>query len=169
VQYLLEGLNLRAGTRNRLYAFQSGEHRSAITLWEHRGVQAIPFDSSNGFSPLWDTLRAWAERARDSNAWFDALLSRAAPGPKHLAPHDRGQVAHMLSTAEGAMRLASAATPLSAQWLLVADTAQRYAKPVRTSTEGLPPFDPFESLSLDSDSPPEPPDPRKPVPRPENT
>jgi len=34
VQYLLEGLNLRAGTRNRLYAFQSGEQRSAVALWE---------------------------------------------------------------------------------------------------------------------------------------
>jgi hypothetical protein len=68
VQYLLEGLNLRAGTRNRIYAFQSGEQRSAIALWEHRGVQAIPFDSSDGFAPLWDTLRAWADRARDSRA-----------------------------------------------------------------------------------------------------
>ncbi|WP_162815860.1 SIR2 family protein [Microvirga aerophila] len=61
MQYLLEGLNLRSGTRNRLYALQDGEHRSAIALWEHRGVQAIPFDSNNGFSPLWDTLQAWAE------------------------------------------------------------------------------------------------------------
>jgi hypothetical protein len=68
VQYLLEGLNLRAGTRNRLYALQDGEQRSASALWEQRGVQAVPFDSSNDFSPLWDTLRGWAERARDSKA-----------------------------------------------------------------------------------------------------
>ena len=70
MQYLLEGLNLRAGTRNRLYAFQSGEQSTAIALWEHRGVKAIPFDNSDGFSPLWDTLGAWAERARGGRTWF---------------------------------------------------------------------------------------------------
>ena len=48
VQYLLEGLNLRAGTRNRLYALQHGDERSAVALWEHRGVQAIPFDDFGG-------------------------------------------------------------------------------------------------------------------------
>jgi hypothetical protein len=157
VQYLLEGLNLRAGTRNRLYAFQSGEHRSAIALWEHRGVEAIPFDSSNGFSPLWDTLRAWAERARDSRAWFKTVLSRATSGPKYLAPHERGQVAHILSTREGARRLASAPEPLGAEWLLVADPGQRYGKPSRAAPSDE--FDPFEGLCLDSDPPPEPADP----------
>jgi hypothetical protein len=161
VQYLLEGLNLRAGTRNRLYAFQGGEHRSAIALWEHRGVQAIPFDSSNGFSPLWDTLRAWAERARDIRAWFETTLSRASPGPKNLASHERGQVAHILSTRDGARRLASAPEPLGAEWLLVADPVQRYAKPGRAarSGENLPAFEPFEALGLDTDPPPEPTDP----------
>jgi hypothetical protein len=160
VQYLLEGLNLRAGTRNRLYAFQSGEHRSAIALWEHRGVQAIPFDSGTGFSPLWQTLGAWAERARNSRAWFEKVLSGATPGPQHLAPHERGQVAHILSTREGAGLVASAAEPLGAEWLLVADRAQRYANPERAAPrEDLPGFDPFEGLSLDSDPPPEPNDP----------
>ena len=88
MQYLLEGLNLRAGTRNRLYAFQSGEQSTAIALWEHRGVKAIPFDNSDGFSPLWDTLGAWAERARGGRTWFETVLTRAAPGPEHLAPHE---------------------------------------------------------------------------------
>jgi hypothetical protein len=163
VQYLLEGLNLRAGTRNRLYAFQNGEHRSAIALWENRGVQAIPFDDNKGFSLLWDTLRAWAERARDSKAWFDAALSRAALGPKHLAPHERGQVAHILSIGEGSRRLASAPDPLGAEWLLVADPTQRYATPMPADGEGHPPFDPFEALGLDTDPPPEPGDPQDPL------
>ncbi|HLZ07706.1 MAG TPA: SIR2 family protein, partial [Chloroflexota bacterium] len=44
VQYLLEALNLRAGSRNRLYAFQEGESGAAAALWEHKGVQAIAFD-----------------------------------------------------------------------------------------------------------------------------
>ncbi|WP_457091741.1 SIR2 family protein [Microvirga sp. P5_D2] len=158
MQYLLEGLNLSAGTRNRLYALQDGEQRSAIALWEHRGVQAIPFDSSNGFSPLWDTLRAWAERARDSRVWYETALSRAASGPKLLCPHERGQVAHILSTAEGARRLASAPEPLGAEWLLVADSLQRYATPRRVSSSGedIPRFDPFDALSLDIDPVPEP-------------
>jgi hypothetical protein len=160
MQYLLEGLNLRAGTRNRLYAFQSGEQDNAIALWEHRGVQAIPFDSSNGFAPLWDTLRAWAERARDSRAWFERVLTRAALGPPHLAPHERGQVAHTLSVGEGARRLASAPEPLGAEWLLVADPVQRYGTPRRhaRSEEGVSSFDPFEALGLDSDRLPDPPD-----------
>ena len=161
MQYLLEGLNLRAGTRNRLYALQSGERQPAIALWEHRGVKAIPFDNSNGFSPLWDTLRAWAERARDGRVWFDRALTRAMSGPKHLAPYERGQVAHILSIGEGARRLASTPELLRAEWLLVADPAQRYATPGRAASrdEGRPPFDPFEALGLDSDQPPAPADP----------
>jgi hypothetical protein len=162
VQYLLEGLNLRAGTRNRLYAFQSGAHGSAIAQWEHRGVQAISFDSGSGFSPLWDTLQAWAERARDRKAWIDAALSRAAPGPMHVAPHERGQIAHILSTREGARDVASAPQALGAEWLFVGDPAQRYATPIRaTQINGTaPPVDPFEGLCLDSDPSPEPFDPQ---------
>lgn len=153
MQYLLEGLNLRAGTRNRLYAFQSGEQSTAIALWEHRGVKAIPFDNSDGFSPLWDTLGAWAERARGGRTWLETVLTRAAPGPEHLAPHERGQVAHMLSIGEGVGRLAATPEPLGAEWLLVADPAQRYATPVRPPSGESPPFDPFDALGLDSDPP----------------
>ncbi|WP_262298988.1 SIR2 family protein [Microvirga sesbaniae] len=158
VQYLLEGLNLSAGTRNRLYAFQSGEQRSAIALWEHRGVQAIPFDASQGFAPLWDTLSAWADRARDPRQWHEAVLSRASAGPQHLTPHERGQVAHILSTREGARRLATTAHPLGAEWILVADPAQRYANPERKGSgeEDRPAFDPFDALGLDGDPAPEP-------------
>ena len=161
MQYLLEGLDLRAGTRNKLYAFQSGEQSSAAALWEHRGVQAISFDNANGFAPLWDTLRAWGERARNSRAWFETVLTRAVPGPNHLAPHERGQIAHIFSISEGARRFASAPEPLGAEWLLVADPAQRYATPRPSFKEGeeLPPFDPFDALGLDSDPLPEPTDP----------
>jgi hypothetical protein len=163
VQYLLEGLNLRAGTRNRLYAFQSGEKRNAIALWEHRGVKAIPVDSSGGFAPLWDTLRAWAERARDSRAWFGGVLTRATSGPHHLAPHERGQVVHTLFVGEGAKRLASAPTPLGAEWLLVGDPVQRYVKPQShaRSEDNVSLFDPFEVLGLDSDPLPDPLDPEQ--------
>lgn len=88
VQYLLEALNLHSGTRGRgrLFAFQGGDSGTAAALWEHRGVQAIGFDSSNGFAPLWDTLGAWAERARDIDGWYTRLLSAAATGPAKLDP-----------------------------------------------------------------------------------
>jgi hypothetical protein len=158
VQYLLEGLNLRAGTRNRLYALQDGEQHNAVALWEHRGVQAIPFDPRDRFQHLWDTLRAWADRARDERAWRQALLARAASGPQSLAPYQRGQVVHLLSTTEGARQVAAAKDPLGAEWLLVADPRQRYATPSRwvPCEKDGPPLDAFEFLGTDDDPIPEP-------------
>ena len=81
VQYLLEALNLRAGSKSRLFAFQEGESGAAAALWEHKGVQAIPFDGAKGFESLWNTLSAWADRARNVDGWYAGLLSRAAAGP----------------------------------------------------------------------------------------
>lgn len=159
VQYLLEALNLQAGSSKRLYAFQEGDGGAASALWEHRGVQAIPFDGSDDFSQLWDTLRAWAERARDIDGWHKRLLEKAARGPAELDPHVRGQIAHIASTREGARRIASATEPLDARWLLVLDPDQRYASPGLAYEEGGVRFDPFGSLSLDDDIVPEPIDP----------
>jgi SIR2-like domain len=125
VQYLLEALNLRAGSKRGLFAFQAGESSAAAALWEHRGAQAIAFDDSSGYARLWDTLTAWAIRARDINGWYADLLARAAAGPVKLDPHVRGQVAHAASTDEGARRIAAATEPLDASWLLVFDPNQR--------------------------------------------
>jgi hypothetical protein len=154
VQYLLEALNLRPGDRARLFAFQEGSSGEAAALWEHRGVQAIAFDSSNGFTPLWDTLSAWAERARDVDGWYERLLASAAAGPAELSPHLRGQIAHILSTREGAHRVARSDTLLDGIWLLALDPRQRYARPV--DVDASEPFDPFEALGLDTDISPEP-------------
>ncbi|MCJ2070580.1 SIR2 family protein [Methylobacterium sp. J-030] len=161
VQYLLEGLNLKAGTPNRLYAFQNGEQASAVALWEHRGVRAIPFDASSGFSPLWDSLAAWSRRARDINGWHREVLARAGRGPQHLLPHERGQVAHILSTRAGARRLSASSDLLDAKWILVCDPAQRYHEPENTSsTDGTSAiFDPYDHLHLDNDPLPDPGDP----------
>ncbi len=165
VQYLLEALNLRAGNRARLFAFQGGESGEAAALWEHRGVQAIAFDNSNGFEPLWDTLAAWAERARDIDGWYARLLASAAAGPAKLGPHIRGQIAHILSTREGAHRVATSDTLLDGSWLLVLDPHQRYRAPVHIDSHGKTkaPFDPFTSFGLDSDLPPKPADPDRPL------
>lgn len=158
VQYLLEALNLNTGNRSRLFAFQPGGNSDDAALWEHRGVQAIPFDSSQGFGPLWGSLEAWAKRARDIDGWYANLLTVAMAGPAEVDPHVRGQIAHALSTREGTRHAAVAADPLPASWLLTLDSRLRYQKPGRVephdrSSERI---DPYERLALDSDTPPQP-------------
>ncbi len=161
VQYLLEALNLQAGSKRRLFAFHAGESSVAAAVWEHRGVHAIAFDNSSGYAPLWDTLAAWATRARDIDGWYADLFARAAAGPVELDPHIRGQVAHVASTREGARRIAVATEPLDASWLLVFDPNQRYATPcsIAPDAKGSARFDPFTALHLDTDMFPEPADP----------
>jgi hypothetical protein len=158
VQYLLEALNLSAGSRSSLFAFQEGDSGEAAALWEHRGVQAISFDSSNGFGPLWDTLTAWAERARNVDAWYASLIAKATAGPAALDPDLRGQVARVLSTREGAHRIAVAEHTLGADWLLVLDPKHRYEPPGRAEPydDTTKMCDPFEVLGLDFDARPEP-------------
>ncbi|MGX9393251.1 SIR2 family protein [Nitrobacteraceae bacterium UC4446_H13] len=158
VQYLLEALNLRSGGKPRLYAFQSGDGGAAAALWEHRGVHAISFDSANGFERLWNTLAAWAERARNVDGWYDNLLAKAAVGPAALDPHTRGQIAHVVSTREGAHRFATARSLPDARWLLSFDPRHRYGEPNRDDRDdGISEiFDPFHALGLDFDSMPDP-------------
>lgn len=159
VQYLLEALNLHAGNRSRLFAFQPGNNADGAALWEHRGVRAIQYDNSaNRHDSLWDSLAAWAERARDVDGWYDRLLSTASVGPAALDPHVRGQIAHVLSTREGARRVSIAASPLPASWLLTLDPHQRFEEPgpIDPYGESVERIDPYESLSLDFDIPPQP-------------
>ncbi len=158
IQYLLEALNLHAGNRSRLFAFQPGNDADDAALWEHRGVRAIPFDNSQGYAPLWDSLAAWAERARDVDGWYAGLLEAASAGPAAHDPHVRGQIAHVLSTREGMRRVSTSDTPLPASWLLALDPRQRYGKPgpIDPYGESGERIDPYESLSLDFDTPPQP-------------
>ncbi|RJG53480.1 hypothetical protein D0Z70_15800 [Sphingobium terrigena] len=161
VQYLLEALNRGDEPRNDLYAFQAGTADQASAQWRHKGVQPIAYDSANGHAALWDTLRAWAERARDIEGWHEDVIAMASAGPSALLPHQRGLVAHLAATPEGARRLAGRGAPLPAEWLSVFDPDRRYAPPGLVA-----PFDslgervdPFEALRLDADRPPAPTDP----------
>lgn len=149
VQYLLEALNDHRTPPKGLYAFQAGDPDEARAMWRAKGVEAIPFDPANNFSALWNTLEAWAERARDPQAWRDRVLTAAAEGPAAMAPFERGQVAHIVSTLPGARRFAEVAPP--AEWLAVFDPAIRYARNARDWN-----FDPFERYGLDSDIRPPP-------------
>lgn len=160
VQYLLEALNLHVGNRSRLFAFQPGSNADDAALWEHRGVRAIAFDNSKGYGALWDSLAAWAERARDVDGWYARLLDTASVGPAALNPHLRGQIAHVLSTREGARRVSIAKVPIPASWLLALDPNQRFETPGPTdpSGESSQRIDPYECLSLDFDMPPQPAD-----------
>ncbi len=90
VQYLLEALSRSAYSNpSRLYAFQSGRPDEARALWSQKGVTAIAYDLTHGHASLWNTLSAWAERARNPARWQRGLLRRGKKGPQALQPHQR--------------------------------------------------------------------------------
>lgn len=65
VRYLLEGLHATPADRPRqIFAFSEGEAGEVEARWGDRGVKAIPYPKSDKWhSALWNTLRAWADRA----------------------------------------------------------------------------------------------------------
>lgn len=160
VQYLLEALRRDQGLeRQPMYAFQPGLQAEAAALWTHKGVTAIPYDEQSHHAALWQTLAAWAERARDPEAWRKSILHRAQAGPEVLAPHERGQVMHLAMTRDGVKSIVTAKRKLSANWLLVFDPAERYETPGRrlfTAEEAA--IDSFFDYCLDSDPRPKPDD-----------
>ena len=155
VRYLLEALGGNPATDRRLYAFQEGDDDHARALWRRKGVEAICYDPADRHRTLWDTLAAWAERARDPDAWHGRLLEEAAGGPCVMPPHRRGQLAHLAATSEGARRLANSANAIPAEWLCVFDPNCRYMPPPRSLIDDARAFDPFERWSIDSDAVPE--------------
>jgi hypothetical protein len=145
VQYLLEALNRSVESRQGLYAFQSGTSSEAQAKWLHKGVQPIAYDEGDNHKVLWNTLDAWALRARDPDVWYDSVISLAQHGPEALLPHTRGQIAHVVSTLEGVKKFSAATDPPPAEWLCVFDSSIRYAKPgfLWNSNVQGPYFDPF--------------------------
>ncbi len=162
VQYLLEALKGASEAHGRMYAFQSGESAVASSLWENKGVHAMAYDPSNGHEALWSTLEAWAQRANDVDGWHDRVLKKAVDGPEALSPHERGQVAHILSSADGVRRLTQFASGrIPASWLRVIDPKERYGQPETDKGSSKGRLDPFGQFGLDSDAPPPPPHPRE--------
>jgi len=157
VHYLLEALNSYKKSLRGVYAFQAGNAGDAEAKWRHKGAIPIAYDESANHKVLWDTLEAWAERAKNPNAWFEKIIAISQRGPESLTPHERGQVAHIVSTHEGARRFANAEVPPSAEWLCVFDPVIRYMTPgnINIYSEDKQPFDPFyDAYGLDSDTPP---------------
>lgn len=153
VQYLLEALRKTSGRIEGAYAFQSGEHEDAAARWRHKGVDAIPYEADREHSALWQSLEKWAERARDPQGWRTQVINRARGGPEDLQPHERGQVAHIVSTYEGAKSFTEGDNPPPAEWLCCFDPHRRFAKPghIGHLWKKGPYFDPFDFYSIDSD------------------
>ncbi len=159
VQYLLEALREEQSPTTSLYAFQYGDEADAREQWMQKGVTPIAFGSD--YSNLWDTLRGWAERARDLSAWHHQTVVDASSGPSQASPVFRGRIAHMASTVVGMAKLASAEPPVPSTWLYTFDPAVRYLRPEPIDRGDLNSgqFDPFEHFGLDRDEPPPPYDP----------
>jgi hypothetical protein len=121
VQYLLEALHKSSERLQNAYAFQAGGLDDASARWRHKGVEAIAYDPSDRHAALWHTLEAWAGRAKNPNRWYSDVVELAKKGPAALEPHQRGQVAHVVSTNEGAKRFSEGSEPPSAEWLCVFD------------------------------------------------
>lgn len=157
VHYLLEALSKGRENLERIYAFQSGSHEESRAKWQHKGVEAIAYDPADGHKALWGSLEMWAERAKDSDKWYNHIIEMAARGPRELSAFERGLVAHVISSTEGANRFAQAEKPPPAEWLLAFDKYCRYEKPSRTVLrwDSNQVVDPFELYGLDSDPVPE--------------
>ncbi|MBY5529702.1 SIR2 family protein [Rhizobium leguminosarum] len=162
VQYLLEALKGAPHAVGRMYAFQPGDSFVAASLWENKGVHAMAFDPADGYTAMWSTLEAWAQRANDIDGWHDAVLANATRGPAALQPHERGQVAHVLSSVEGVRRTVQLAEGgLPSAWLQVIDARERYRAPEKNSDSSEGGLDPFDRFGLDNDTPPPPPNPNE--------
>ena len=155
VYYLLEALNSYKKSLG-VYAFQAGNAGDAEAKWKSKGAYPLAYDEADNHKALWDTFAAWAGRAKDPNAWFGEVISMARKGPEALLPHERGQVAHIVSTSEGAKRFADADDPPPAEWLCVFDPSIRYMTPghLNLYSQDRPWFDPFAAYGLDDDTPP---------------
>jgi len=158
VQYLLEALNRGPSSRPELYAFQSGLRSDAEARWLHKGVQPIAYNEGDNHKALWDTLAAWAIRAHDPEAWYEDAIASARQGPEALLPHERGQIAHVVSTLDGMKKFALSPEPPPANWMCVFDPSVRYSRPGYLWTDDTrgPYFDPFHAYSLDTDPVPTP-------------
>ncbi len=160
VRYLLEGLQQSNGPSNRAYAFQSGPDDRAVASWDEKGVEALlyPTDVGCGHRRLWETLGEWSRRSVDPLRWRNRVLAAAKKGPATMKPHERGMIAHIVSSPDGALSFAQHQPRISAEWLCVFDPLVRYGEP--RSIDG--PYsesavvDPFDRYGLDRDPAPRP-------------
>lgn len=149
VKYLLQGLNHDGKfDRSKLYAFDRGRPEEIEAKWRDRGVSAIAYAKHED---LWKTMASWAERADDPRRWRAAVIATTQHDPKCLLPHERGQVAHVLRSVQGA-RLFAEANPLPhPEWVCVLDANVRSAKPSSGHGDDAEHFSPQAAYGLDDD------------------
>ncbi len=154
VRYLLEGLHARRDVDAKtIYAFDEGSFNEVQSRWRDRGVRALAYPKSDqNHSALWETLKSWADRAENRDAWHAATVEKACSGPRKISSFERGQVISMVRNAAGAKVFSGATPPPPAEWLCVFDKYTRYAeeRPARKDEEG---FDPLANYGLDDDPP----------------
>lgn len=149
VKYLLQGLNHDGQyDRSRLYAFDRGLPEDIEAKWRDRGVTAIAYSDH---PHLWTSMEAWAERADDPRRWRASVIAQSQQDPKTLTSHERGQVAHVLRSVQGARLFAEADPVPHPEWVCVMDANVRSDKPSRGHGADPEGFDPMAAYGLDDD------------------
>lgn len=149
VKYLLQGLNHDGKfDRSKLYAFDRGRPEAIEAKWRDRGVSPIAYAEHDD---LWKTMASWADRADDPRRWRAAVIATSQQDPKRLVPHERGQVAHVLRSVQGAKLFAEADPVPHPEWLCVLDANVRLAKPSRGFSDNAESFDPQATYGFDND------------------
>lgn len=159
VKYLLQGLaSNRLNEEANLYAFDLGTEEEVRIKWKDRGVKTIAYSGvSHDHSTLWDSLACWAVRADSAIDWRKSVLELAQSNPKVLDPHERGMVAHLVSSAVGAHEFSKLSPSPPVEWLCVFDVNCRYAEPYKAESYGIAldnedvDIDPLELYGLDDD------------------
>jgi SIR2-like domain len=152
ISYLLQGLHARTDkTPAKIFAFDSGTEDEVQVRWRDRGVRVLSYDNSDGsYSGLWNSLRAWADRADDPGAWRHSIVTIAQTKPRDLLPDQRGRVVSLVRSDRGAKLFAEAMPSPPAEWLCVFDRYVRYGSPRTTpGTEGE--IAPRPEFKLDDD------------------
>ena len=96
-------------------------------------------------------METWAGRADDPATWRQGVVELAQRGPTSLEAHERGQVASLVKTIDGAKSFAEADPPPPGEWLCVFDSTIRYGIVERGQYEVLADFDPLVLYGLDDD------------------
>ncbi|MEN7528133.1 SIR2 family protein [Cupriavidus sp. DL-D2] len=149
IKYLLQGLNHDGQyDRSKLYAFDRGHPEEIEAKWRDRGVSAIAYSDH---PELWKSMEAWADRADDPRRWRATIVAKGEQDPKELSSHERGQVAHVLRTVQGAKSFAEADPTPHPEWICVMDVNVRSAKPSSRYGDKAETFDPVTAYGLDDD------------------
>jgi len=149
IKYLLQGLNHDGQyDRSRLYAFDRGLPEEIEAKWRDRGVTAIAYSDHPN---LWRSMEAWADRADDPRRWRASIIAKSQQDPKDLAPHERGQVAHVLRTAQGARSFSEADPAPHPEWICVMDSHVRSGEPSSGYGDDAETFYPAAAYGLDDD------------------